>query len=685
MANLSTFSPTRRTLLKTVIAGAGMAGALGAGGARIEGTSVRDHLSSLSAFAAQTPSAESAASASRIRYTKIVDSETPIPDGEGNFVDFVAGQSSGPSISDGNVVFQGASAVGADLEGRQGIFAGVYTSVDGKLTSVADINTPIPEGPGTFVGFGNATISGDAVAFLGYGANGFQGVYTTLGGELKSVVDSNSREVGVMRELSFTLVTPTPITIPGRHGTFTGDRVVILGENAELQPWAQTRIEMLGTNTGPLQIVKMSTVPEASRTRANFCTGDKFGRTTCDYDGFPNIPLGGARLSIDRLPGLTYRQILRVENIGSSGADGVAQDVPESMEMETALLTPNFSLSQDGTSLVTTQVGIVGGKPDQLFSRMTITNEKGQLNVNGDWSPIGTTSYEIQVFNGSQLVTSQKGLRSGSCSVKGTPDVQAMRCHIWIIIITSFYYAFDTRSSASSPLLTFCVKDNSGQIREYSCDGLNNIKPLVNETSLVPDKKGRFTSFEIFSSLRNGTAAFTGHGTAGQLGIYTHAGGNATVIADTNTAIPKGKGNFTGFAGMTIDDDGSVAFTGYGMDDQTGIYRNEAGRIGIVADTNTPIPDGKGTFTSFGTYFGPSSGKGRLVFAGLGDSGQAGVYLFADGSLSTIVNNTMTLDGKDFSDYAIYLSPNGFDGAQVAFFVLFNDLSQAIYVANIDA
>lgn len=685
-ANASAMSATRRTLLKSLAAGAagGMAGVFGDSTSGIEAVVERGHRLSSSVLAAQGSDPDPAVSNRHVRYTKIVDTKTPIPGGRGNFADFIAGESAGPSISGGNVVFHGADAVGADLKGSSGIFAGVYTSIGGKVSKVADITTRIPGGTGNFTGFSSGCISGDSVVFLGFGENGQQGIYTTMGGKLKAVADTNSRELGVVRELSFTMVSPTAVTIPGRGGRFVGDRVVILGENAKLQPWSQTRIEMLGANTGPLQIVRMSTLPAAARVAANSCSSDQFKRTTCAYDGFQNIPIGDASLSVERLPGMANREVLRVDNIGSSLSDGVAQDVPGTMEMETALLTPNFSLSKDGTTLVTTQVGIVNGKPDQLFSKMTIANKGGELSVIGDWSPIGTSSYEIQVFDGARLVTSQKGLRSGELRLLGTPDIQAMRCHIWIIIITSFYYSFNIPSTASAPLLTFCALDNSGQVREYTCDGLDNITPLANETTLVPDEKGRFTSFEFFSSIKNGNVAFTGRGSAGQLGIYLDVGGKSKVVADTNTAIPGGEGNFTGFASISVDDNGDVAFTGYGLADQIGVYTNAGGRLRTVADTSTPIPDGTGNFVTFGSWFGPSFSRGRLAIVGLGESGQAGVYLHADGALTTIVNNSMTLDDKSFSDFAVYMSPNGFDGNQIAFSILFNDLSQALFVATLD-
>jgi hypothetical protein len=571
----------------------------------------------------------------------------------------------------------------------------VFTAIDGRLRVVADTKTQIPGGFGSFVGFGNPAISGDTVAFRGFGLDDQEGLYTNLqlanrprsARGLNAVFDGNTPELGVVRELSFTTAAPVAASIPGREGEFVGDRFVILAENARLKPTAQTRIEMFGADTGPLLILREATDPApAPSVRRSTCPDD----AVCLFDGFPNRALGAARLVPDNVDG---REVLRVEGIGSSLEDGVAQDVPQSMEMTTELVTPNFSQSKEGTTLVTTQVGIVGGKPEQLISKMTIMNRAGQLHIDGDWSPLGTTSYEIRVFNGDELVTSQPGLRSGNLVMlrANATDVAHMRCHFWIIIVGSAVAALDNRRlSASAPGITFCVKDNSGQVREYVSNGEGSISLLAGEETPIPNGTGTFTGFDVFSSISDGNVAFSGKGAAGHSGIYINVDGKLNVVADTTTRIPDADGTFTdleitegltaAFGGLSLDGE-DVAFYGYGPGGHRGVYARIGGTLAMVADTNTPIPDGSGNFQFFEHFHGPSLHGGTVVFDGLTPE-SAGLYTNFGGSLSKIVASGDDLEGKTV-DYVL-MSPRALEENLVTFWVLFKDGSEAIYVAQLE-
>lgn len=95
-----------------------------------------------------------------ITFTKVADTSTPIPGGSGNFGAFIGV----PSISGGNVAFDGS--VGSD-----GFMPGIYSNIGGSLNVVADEATPIPGGSGNFGNFGDLSISGGNVAFLGGGSS----------------------------------------------------------------------------------------------------------------------------------------------------------------------------------------------------------------------------------------------------------------------------------------------------------------------------------------------------------------------------------------------------------------------------------------------------------------------------------------------------------------------------------
>ena len=65
-------------------------------------------------------------------FTKVVDTDTPIPGGTGTFV----GLDVLPALSEGNVAFYGQASSQE----------GIYAFIDGSLDVVADLSTPIPGG-----------------------------------------------------------------------------------------------------------------------------------------------------------------------------------------------------------------------------------------------------------------------------------------------------------------------------------------------------------------------------------------------------------------------------------------------------------------------------------------------------------------------------------------------------------
>lgn len=609
-----------------------------------------------------------------IKFTEVADTTTRIPGGKGRFSDFIVPGNVGPALNNGRVVFMGLGSNGQ---------AGIYTNSAGPLRAVVNTNTPIPDGGGTFKSFSSASLDNGRVMFRGFGSDGQHGIYTAANRKLGTVANINTRALGVVRELSFQTTTPIGAVIPGRAGTFVGNRFVILAENATRNPIAQTRIAMFAANTGPLRIAKETTDPAPRSALPNRCTT----LTTCTFSGYVNKALGKATVSVHSEQGA---QVLQVDNVGSTLTDGVLQQVPSTMDMTTTLVAPNFSQSQNRAKLVTTQVGMVGKKPNVLFSRLTIANENGHLKVNGEWSLIGTTRYEIQIYNNDRLVTSQKGLPSGALELMGVADISVMRCHIWIIIITSSFYALDAPPSPSTPEIAFCAVDNSGAVREYTRDRAGRIRLLADETTSIPAGKGTFTTFEVFGMLDRGVAVISGRGRGGQAGIYENIGGRLRVVADTKTPIPGGEGTFTiwriskfvnitaAFGGMSVNR-GNIAFTGRGTKDQAGIYARIGGRLTVVADTRTIAPSSNERFINFEYFAGPSLYGKAVAFVGLTNK-LSGVYVGAHGKLTKIVATGDELDGKKV--FWVLLSPKALEGDRLAFYVAFKDGSRGIYIAK---
>lgn len=129
--------------------------------------------------------------------------------------------------------------------------------------------------------------------------------------------------------------------------------------------------------------------------------------------------------------------------------------------------------------------------------------------------------------------------------------------------------------------------------------GFGNVEVLVDEFNEVPGSPGE--NFESFFSPKTegDTTAFWGRGNAGTAGIYSYSGGGEPVaVADTNTLIPGGTGTFSRFCG-NLDcsqdaawpalDNGVVAFVGSDEDGFTGIYSNFGGELHKVIDGNDPF------------------------------------------------------------------------------------------------
>jgi len=113
----------------------------------------------------------------------------------------------------------------------------------------------------------------------------------------------------------------------------------------------------------------------------------------------------------------------------------------------------------------------------------------------------------------------------------------------------------------------------------------------------------------------------------------------STLVDGTNTPIPDGAGTFTRFYSIAVDGN-DLSFFGNDMrflpDDgifietQRGIYKQINGTLETVADLNTPIPNGIGFFTDFGGVSdsgGISIDNQQVLFVGKGSSDQIGIFL----------------------------------------------------------
>lgn len=119
-------------------------------------------------------------------------------------------------------------------------------------------------------------------------------------------------------------------------------------------------------------------------------------------------------------------------------------------------------------------------------------------------------------------------------------------------------------------------------------------------------------------------------------------------IADTQTPVPGGSGTFSIFADARAIEGGAVAFIGLSGSD-TGIYTFENGVLDVLVDENTTVP---GTVATFSTFFDVALDGGVVAFTGgwpgpgggCSFSGSEGLFEvdFDGGAISVIVDSLTT-------------------------------------------
>jgi hypothetical protein len=192
----------------------------------------------------------------------------------------------------------------------------------------------------------------------------------------------------------------------------------------------------------------------------------------------------------------------------------------------------------------------------------------------------------------------------------------------------------------------------------------------------LPNGNGYFSEFTL-PSLDSGNVAFAGRdGIYGEFGsyeyiysgVYSVIDGNINLVADSNMVMPGSTETFEWLAEPIIDA-GNVAFAGGNRAiSQNGIYTDLGGSVRVVADPNTPVPGGTGTFNFLPDEdFGINNGVVAIT-AGATSPGTLGVYADINGTLSVIADgNTPAPDGSGNFDIASFSGMNGSDVAFSAF------------------
>jgi hypothetical protein len=137
-----------------------------------------------------------------------------------------------------------------------------------------------------------------------------------------------------------------------------------------------------------------------------------------------------------------------------------------------------------------------------------------------------------------------------------------------------------------------------------------------------------------------------------------------TLVADTQTAVPDGTGTFSLFADARAIEGGRIVFIGNDSALAPGIYSYQNGVLSVVADTHTTVPETSNTFSDF---FDVAIDRGTVAFTagwpgpggGCSFSGSEGVFTrrFQGGAIRALATSLTTdkncFEGIDFEGQKI--------------------------------
>jgi hypothetical protein len=210
------------------------------------------------------------AEAASFTFSKIVDTNTPMPGGGGNFTFLNT-----PVIDNGIVVFSGERDSQGRVEQR-----GIYTYAGGMLQTVVDTNTPVPFSDVNFIGFylglsidqGNIVFGGSGNKPNPLGGTDVYGIYTVIGGVLDRVIDQST-------------------ILPGDNSNFkvfSGGGLSIKGRNVAFYGGSSSENVALFTNAGGTlqRVVDSSTpLPEVTSNLDSLSNADVVFASSTSLDG----------------------------------------------------------------------------------------------------------------------------------------------------------------------------------------------------------------------------------------------------------------------------------------------------------------------------------------------------------------------------------------------------------------
>ena len=175
----------------------------------------------------------------------------------------------------------------------------------------------------------------------------------------------------------------------------------------------------------------------------------------------------------------------------------------------------------------------------------------------------------------------------------------------------------------------------------------NMLETVVDQSVQVPEEKSYFRSFSQ-PILFDQTIIFLAKGTGGTTGIYRFEKGKISVVVNQDTVIPNTKDQrFTDFMNPGIMSDGKIGFIGMGVN-SAGIYSvDEKGNIKMLVDNQTNIPKGKGNFINFShlAFSKVKDNSDDFIFWATGQGRERGLYLSHKGKPQMIANQNTPIPG----------------------------------------
>ncbi|GAA5482168.1 DUF7453 family protein [Haloferula sargassicola] len=213
-----------------------------------------------------------------------------------------------------------------------------------------------------------------------------------------------------------------------------------------------------------------------------------------------------------------------------------------------------------------------------------------------------------------------------------------------------------------------------------------NISLIAKEgVTTVPGTSTAFYAFDTFTRpyAEGGKVVFVGRG-SGTAGIYEWNGSTLRTVVDQATPAPQGGTLGSNFnVGNVVKSGADYAFVAGSSDNQ--LYKLVGGQLTLVASNQDAIPEGTGNFYDF---YGPTIRNGNVVFVGYRSNQfapplQYGIYTDATGTVEPIVDLQTSFGGKTPIRFSMNVG-DAWVGDWVYFLAVFNDNSAAIYRASFE-